>query len=337
MVRPIALALAVLAAPAAKPPAPPAPERPPPKVDVTLTATTPSSGWAVKVTNSGTVPVRIVADARLLELEITPPNGGAKVRCTLPVDMVPASDMERGLVLVAGRSYTERFDPRLFCFGEREAAALVPGATVTARYGFGGRAPTAGPKAFVPLVPDASDATAPGPVKAVDVAPLTLPAAAPPPAAAAAPASADGVKLVLSAPPRLDLERTFERQITVSVKNAGPLAVRSIFTSATVGFDLVGPDGTVSSCGAAMGPTPIPELLQTLAPGSRADVGVGLILCPSEAFRKDGLYQVRPKLDTRRVGTSNLTLFRGEASGEPSLLRLHTSTTPRPPPTVDPP
>ncbi len=336
MLRPLALAFAVLAAPAAKPAPPPVPQRPPPKVDVTLTATTPTSGWAVKLTNSGSVPVRIVADARLLELEITAPTGGTKTRCTLPVDMVPGSDMERGLVLVAGRSYTERFDPRLYCFGERESAALVPGATVTAHYGFGGRA-TTGPKAFVPLLNDASDPNAPAPAKSIDSAPLTLPAAVETPAPPASTLDADGMKLVVTAPARIDLGSTFERQIAVSVKNAGPLAVRSIFTSATVGFVLVGPDGTSTQCGAALGPTPIPELLQTLSPNGRTDVSIGLVLCPSDAFRRDGLYQLRPKVDTRRVGTSNLAIFRGEVVGQPSLLRLHTASTPRPAPQVDPP
>lgn len=334
MVRVLGLALFVLAAPAGKPKPPAPPPRPPPKVDVTLSATTPTSGWSVKVQNTGTAPVRIIADAALLDLEITAPSGGAKVRCTLPSDMVPASDMERGLVLVPGRSYTERFDPRLFCFGDREAAALVPGATVVAHYGFGARSTS---KAFVPLVPQ-DDPAAPGPVKSIDSATLTLPASPPPPpVAATAAVPSDGIKLVPSVAPRMDLERTFERQVTVSVRNAGPLAVRSLFTSGTVGFLLVGPDGSTSSCGAALAPTPIPELLTTLAPGGRTDVTIGLALCPSDAFKSAGLYQLRPRVDTRRVGFSNVTLFRGEVLGEPSLLRLHASTAQRPPPQVDPP
>ena len=192
MLRVLGLALLVFAAPAGKPkPEAPVP-RPPPKVDVTLSATTPTGGWAVKVTNSGTVPVRIVADAALLDLEVTAPTGGAKVRCALPSDMVPTSDMERGLVLVPGRSYTEKFDPRLYCFAEREVAALVPGATVVAHYGFGARSTS---KAFVPLVAQ-DDPAAPGPAKSIDAAPLTLPAL---PAAAATPPTvavpADGITL----------------------------------------------------------------------------------------------------------------------------------------------
>lgn len=334
MIRVLGLALLVLAAPAGKP-KPPAPApRPPPKVDVTLSATTPTGGWAVKVTNSGTVPVRIVADAALLDLDVTAPGGGAKVHCALPSDMVPLSDMERGLVLVPGRSYTERFDPRLYCFSEREVAALVPGATVAAHYGFGARSTS---KAFVPLVAQ-DDPAAPGPAKSIDAAPLTLPAL-PAPAAAppVVPAVTDGIKLVPTVTPRIDLERTFERQVTVSVRNAGPLAVRSLFTSATVGFLLVGPDGATTSCGAALAPTPIPELLTTLAPGARTNVTIGLALCPSAAFRMAGLYQLRPRVDTRRVGYSTVSLYRGEVLGEPSLLRLHVSTSQRPLPQVDPP
>ena len=123
----------------------------------------------------------------------------------------------------------------------------------------------------------------------------------------------------------------------MSVRNTGQLAVRSLFTPATVGFVLTSPDGSQSQCGALTTPTPIPELLTTLAPGGRTDVTVGFALCPSDSFRRSGLYKLEPRLDTRRLGTSTQPLYRGIAGGTPSLLRLHQGTLPRPAPQIDPP
>jgi hypothetical protein len=36
-------------------------------------------------------------------------------------------------VVPPGAAYVEKVDPRLYCFGEKAAAALVPGATVVPR------------------------------------------------------------------------------------------------------------------------------------------------------------------------------------------------------------
>lgn len=340
----LAFLLVALPAGAVRPKAPPPPPpQDPPKVDVTLTATEPALGWSVRLTNAGLVPLRVVADARLLSFDIVPAGGGTAVRCALPADMVPSSDAERGLVLVPGRSYTERFDPRLYCFGAREAAALVPGAQVTPHYGFGGRG-TGAPFVALPLAPDGTDrSTLPASVRMLHGSDVTLPAtapaatpAAPPPAA---PLEANPVRLRVTLAERIDFDRIFERMLTVSVHNDGDRPVRTLLRPSTIGFTVTTPGGVTVRCGDSTAVHPIAELLGTIGPRGRADVTLqpGAI-CPSGTFDEAGLYSVTPRLDTSQLGEGapGVRLFRGEVKGTPSLLRLRTGTALRPGPKVDP-
>lgn len=328
-----------------KPPAP-APVVPtnPPSVSLTLTANAPDQGWSMRVTNTGLEPLRILADARALSLEITPAGGGPVVRCTLPADMRPLSDNgPRTLVIVAGRSYTERFDPRLYCFGEHEASALVAGASVVGKLGF---APTnLAPPYVVMWALDGTtfDASvAPSPAKEITSAPLTLAAPVAPAADAGAPApptttDAMPVHIGVTMAPRLDLSTTFEQQTTLTVVNKDPRPVSLLLRPSTMGFVVDLPQGGVARCGSPSQMTAIRELLSTLpANGGRATVTVDIdSVCP-DVFARPGLYVVRPRLDTRRV-TGSVSSYQGEAVGPPSLLRVRAGRgDDRPSPKVDP-
>jgi hypothetical protein len=127
------------------PKAPPASLGPKPDVKLTLDAPTTHGPWTVHVANTGDIPVRLVADARLLTLELTPRGARKPLRCQLPADMRPADDTERTLVLPPKRSYSESFEPRLYCFGERELEALEATTIVVARLGWAERANGRGP------------------------------------------------------------------------------------------------------------------------------------------------------------------------------------------------
>ena len=342
----LAFFLAALPALAARPKAPPPPPPPPPnppKVDVTLTAADATRGWSVRITNSGLVPLRVVADARLLSFDVAPAAGGTPVHCARPADMTPSSDADRGLVLVPGRSYTEKLDPRLYCFGAKEAAALVGGAVVTPRYGFGGRG-TGAPFAAIALAPDGTDrSTLPTSTRSFDGTPLTLPVPAQPAAAAApppaAPLEADPVRLRVTLADRVDFDRIVERTLTVAVHNDGDRVVRTLLLPATVGFIVTSPGGATVHCGASTAQNPIAELLGSVGPHGRADITVqpGLT-CPAGTFDTAGLYLVAPVLDTSHLGEGarGVTLFRGEVVGTSSWLRLHTGPALRPLPKVDP-
>jgi len=137
----------------------PAPSGPPPKIALTVSTVSPKQ-WTMRLENSGEVPLRIVADAGLISLEITAPavpRAGPKgaragraitVRCSLPADMRPSNDMARGVVLLPGKAYAESFDPRMYCFGARESEGLVRGARMVAHYGFS--SPRAGSRSSKP-------------------------------------------------------------------------------------------------------------------------------------------------------------------------------------------
>ncbi len=127
-------------------PKPKVPTAPPPSVALTLDAPGPRGTWKMRVENTGDVPVRLVADARLLTLELTPaPKDGAAaakkkkpkpVVCALPADMRPIGDVDRALVLAPKRSYTESIDPRLYCFGAKASEVLAPGTKIVAHLGW---------------------------------------------------------------------------------------------------------------------------------------------------------------------------------------------------------
>ncbi len=331
----------VLAAPKkSAPPLPPPPTNPP-NVTLTLTANELTRDWSLRVTNAGLEPLRVVADAQALSLEITPP-GGPAVKCALPAEMRPLADNgPRTLVLVGGRSYTERFDPRLYCFGEKEVNALVVGATVIGRLGF--QPTTLAPPYEVTWALDGTrfDASvAPSPAKEIVSAPLAL--------TAPTPVVADGgatpvtttdavpVHLGVTMAGRTDVSTTFEQTTTISVTNKDQRAVSLLLRTSTVGFIVELPQGGVARCGGSTAATAIRELLTTLPAGGRSSVTVDFdAVCP-DVFARPGLYVVRPRVDTRRV-TGTTSSFRGEAIGDPVIVRVRTGRgDDRPSPRPDP-
>jgi len=346
---------------------PPPPPAPPPPITLALSAPAPDHGWEVKLTNSGTLPVRIVADPRLYSFEITPPPGatpapppahpprhrrgaapaGGPVKCALPSEMIPSTDTERTLTLVAGRSWTVSIDPRMFCFSAAQGAALVEGATVTTTFGWTPNRP-APPYAVTPIMQaDAVDAGV-GPARSISAPPVTL-AAAPAPdggveggvegGVAPEPPLSDAypVHLKVSLPERLDVSRVFEQSVTVSITNEGDRPVRTLFTPATVGFTIVTPRGTTAECGAPRQATVLAELAGALGPRGRTAVSLNLDAACPDVFSKPGLYRVRPRFDsTQATGGAPGRYYSGKAIGEPMLLRVRVGDEPLPRPRVDP-
>jgi hypothetical protein len=113
-------AAAQTAAPAAKQagkdkpaPLPPAPAR------LWLIAPGPTGPWTLRLDNEGDRPMRIAADARLLQFEIETTEVPAKgkprrktTKCSAPASMRPSAFPERrALLLPPGHSYIEQIDP----------------------------------------------------------------------------------------------------------------------------------------------------------------------------------------------------------------------------------
>lgn len=336
----LALSGAAFAARPAKAPGPVAPPVNPPQVSVTIDATAPAATWRLRVRNTGALPLRFVADVRLLSLEIAGGDGGAPVRCALPGDARPATDTERVLILPPGRAWSEELDPRLFCFGARAEKALVAGATVTAHLGwYPAKATTVPPFVLSPPESDrASTADAgawPTPVKEISCTPFVLPAE---PASTHAPAgAAEEARLSVRMNGRVDGGVLFDETVVLTVKNDGIRPERVFAQPSTIAFDLSGPGGT-RRCALGVAPVAVRDLVTTLGAGATTSVSVALDrICGPGMFDRAGVYRVVPVLDTRRVTPPpGVRIARGQWTGEAALVRVRTGKLPDPAPRLDP-
>ncbi len=282
------------------------------------------------MTNAGDVPVAIAADARVLSLEITPRGERKPTRCELPADMRPADNLDRALVLAPGRSYTEAFEPRLYCFGERGLGALVPGAIVVARLGW---------------PPTSRDGTrqAVWPLEGVEPARSSLPSLVsapvalyddptPTPTAVATPSAQDAepANLHLRGSRSVDADSLESISVNVTLRNDGARPVCVRFRPDTLRFEVT------TSAGTARCPWPVPpsaamrEALTTLRPGGSDTLSVLVsAYCPRQLFATPGLVVLRPELDTRKAGGEALDVrtFSGEViATTPVVVRLHHGT-----------
>ena len=140
--------------------------------------------------------------------------------------------------------------------------------------------------------------------------------------------------------PRLDAARPDELEATVSVTNTGARASTFLFRPQTLGFDVVGPKGKVTRCGSAGESAGIREFFTTLAPKAKTSIAIlPSALCPDGTFDHPGVYEVRPRLDTRQASGRSVGLhtFDDLVVGPPSLLRIREDrpNAPRRPPTIE--
>ena len=293
--------------------------------------------------NTGTLPVRLLADARLLALDLAAPESdeddpkpahrraARPVRCELPADMRPSDGFERALVLPPGRGYAEKFDPRLFCFGARDSAALVAGAKVTPHL-IGSREmdviePIEGIEPKVASVRDW----------------LGTPATIGP---ASTPASKDTTApeaLVVTTPAAIDFGLGWEVEVTVTVTNKSPQSTALLLRPETLAFDVTGPSGvgvtdpspTVHCAWPGLPPPPISEAFTRLAPKESASITAMLsAVCPDDALKRPGLYFVRATLDTRHASGASIGVhaFVGTVlAASPTRVRVREWGGPPPP------
>ena len=339
-----------------------------PPLVVSLTPGSGGAPWKLRVENTGDVPVRVAADPRLLVLDVTPPAGfvdptiktkraaAAKpeepkpTRCILPDDARPASDEGKDLVIPAKRSWSTNVDPLFACFGARERAMLVSGATVTAHFGWPAPLPKAGaasargakkPAVIAPPFVTAPVGAAVGkiaPAKELVSTPVTLTenvaGATPSAAGASAPSGAlpplppGSASLVVTMPEALDVARGAEISTTVTVANEGDKAAVLLFRSDMLRFNVAGPAGSVA-CGTPREvDAPIRELYSTIAPKARSSLSVLVTaVCPADTFDEPGVYRVTAVLDTSQASGRSIGLKTWDGTAEartPMLLRVRT-------------
>lgn len=321
--------------------APPAPELPSAKVMLEVTPASGNAPWRLRVTNKDEVPVRIAADARLLVLDLEPPATAATepvakqtkakakapgpIRCILPSDARPSSDQGKDLVLPPSRSWSATFDPLFYCFGARERAALVPGTTVRASFGWPA-APTA--KGVKPqsapfgATPVGAGVGKVGALKAVVADPVTLAEAVAEPQAASEATKDDVGAMRLSVPATLDAARGVDLSTTVTLKNEGDRSAVVLFRPSLLQLSVVGPHGTTACGEPRIVAAPIRELFATLpARGSAQAAVLVTALCPAGTFDEAGIYRVTPRLDTTNASGRALGLatWDGVAVGKAPL------------------
>jgi hypothetical protein len=305
-----------------------APAAPAADVKLTLEASTPRGVWTMRVTNEGDVPVTLVADARLLALDVTPRDARKPEHCELPADMRPDDDLGRPLVVPPKRSYAERFEPRLYCLDGRRLDALTPGAIVVGTLGFAGQGKR---PPFVASPIEGLEAKA-APLKAIVSAPIALPDEARPvfapafaPRDAALPPRPEPT-LSLRAPGAVDAAHPDDIAIPVTLVNTGHRSSIVRFRPETVGFDVVGPAETTHCAWVALPSAPTRELFMTLAAGGQTSLTLLLsAYCPTRTLTGSGLYVVRASFDTRKASGTDIGIrsFDGQVIAvSPTLVRL---------------
>ncbi len=299
---------------------------PPAEVSLVLDAPTQRGPWALRITNEGDAPVRIVADARLLTLDVTPRSAAKPRRCALPVDMRPDDAMERSLVLPPKRAYVETFEPRLYCFEGKDVDALASGAVVVARLG----SPSRG--AFEAVTPIDDVTPEVDGRKFLESAPIRL---SDEPVPVAVERQPGAPKLALTAPETVDAASSDLIEIPVTLKNGGssPLVVR--LRPEMLRFDVVRRSGTDHCVWPVVTAAPTRELFTTL-PAKKGYAQVVADLgdyCTGSTLDRAGLLAVWPRLDTRTGSgeTIGIRSFDGQVIGtSPTFVRLHRGREPEP-------
>jgi hypothetical protein len=330
----LALALALLSAPSRADKADKADKKRAevPAAEASLHVTPGALGtpWTFEVTNADSTPLRIVADARLLTLDVTPgqddeahPTPKPTVHCSLPDELHPSTDADHVHVLAPGATYVETFDPRMYCWSGREIAALSPGARVVARLGWPGHGHSP------PFVTDEvlGGASRAG-VKELRAEPVVTPDELgdegeeedAPPARA----------LSVSTAARIDAETSNSLEITVNVSNTTSRPVRLMLRPETLAFKVESPRG-VHYCSWGRRPAfPIAEVFRVIPPHGVTSTTVLLgAICPDGAFSKAGLYTVSSRIDTRSYSARQIGLdsFDGVVrAAAPTLVRIRRSS-----------
>ena len=308
-----------------------APRFPPADVVLSLEAPTTRGAWLLRVMNNGDVPIRVVADARLLSLDVTPPSAPKPRHCEMPEDMRPSDPLERALVVPPKRAYAETFEPRLYCFDGKNLDALSSGSIVVAHLGpsRAGDNSFAAASAIDGVTPQVSDR------RALESPPIRLPDEVPKPVTTPADMTSDEAALSLTAPETVDAATTDLIEIPLTLRNGGsrPLIVR--FRPELFRFDLARASTEEQCTWPANPATPLAESFTTLRPKTGvAELTADLdAYCKGPLLNDNGLIAVWPKLDTRAGSGQAIGIrsFDGQVvANSPTFVRLHHGRRSRP-------
>jgi len=294
-------------------------------VQLALEAPTPRGRWTFRVVNRGSIPVRLVADARVLSFDVTPLSARHPVHCELPSDMRPQDDLERAIVLPPNRTYSESFESRLFCFSGAQLDALAADSIVVAHLGWR-RSGTAGPKALAAIDGVEPEVASRGQIDAPPIA-LRDEVLSAIWSGASVDQELDSPRLKLVAPATVDAPSVDDIVIPLTLVNEGSRPQNVRFRPDALGFDVARPWGTLACTWPVMPAAPTRELFTTVArkQSARLEVLLGSY-CEGTELDQGGLFVVWPWLDTRSgdapdVGFPTFVGDVGAAHG--TYVRLH--------------
>ncbi len=311
--------------------------------------------WTMLIANRGSRPVSLAADVRLLELEVKKPapqeeadTTGKKKPKTLKEEkpvVCKFSDSERPkkvgpdltVELAPETIAVYRFDPRLIC----DESVLVPGATVTPRFGWEEKKKTvwkAGKKEEVllpqeaPFVASADGEGAPEPVKQLAGEPFTLDQSYAPPAEEEPKDSKEPPPLELAVRPLGAATDPRTETVTVDIKNPATFARYLFVRRELITYEVVGPNGTSSCISYPDERAPVRQSFEHLGAGKTLSLTSRLPeMCPPGTFDTAGLYRVHARLDaTNRGDEYKLDAYVGSViSKKPGILRMRGGEPPR--------
>ena len=310
-----------------------------PPANATLHVTPGALGtpWTFEVTNEDDTPLRLVTDGRLLSLDLTPgdedddddgkahPHKKAAVHCALPAEVRPATDSDRVHILLPEVTYVEEFDPRMYCFDGRQAAALTPDAKLVAHLGWLTSHTTTPP--FV------ADQTLTGHERS-GVKELTAEGVTVPDTIESDPPEERRRALVVRAPSHIDAESGRDLVIEVSAENTTTRPIHLMLRPETLAFVVSSPKGVHFCSGKTHPASPIAEVFSTLSPHGKASTSVLLsTICPDATFQSAGLYTVEARIDTRHASGRSIGIdtFDGVVhASDSTLVRIRRDRARRP-------
>lgn len=249
----------------------------------------------------------VVADRRLLRLEVRAPGARRALQCEHP-DRPRRAPRDRVVHLEAGQAHEEWIDLREYCWGRALDALRAGDAEITAHYG--PRRPRRGD--FV-----ARTAGEPAVLHAA-LAPIALSFPAAP--APGEPEGGPPVRVLLS-----DRDARSGRAITLSVRvRARGEGFRAYARPDRFRFLVHGPEGdfvcAVRPGGGAIPPDLFRRVTARSGPAFALDASY---YCPDDAFRAAGVYEVVPELELHESGARwGWDTPTGTFRGAPALVRV---------------
>ncbi len=317
-----------------------------PELSLTMRERGPNLPWQMTLANQGASSQKVVADPRLLWFEVEVPGKKKTATCKLPKDSFPTRIDRRTVVTLApGEGVEQSFDPRLYCFSAGGQWQLVPGALVTAHFGWpekkktswkkGKRVVTPAPKQKAPFVAEPADDKADdteGSTKEIVAQTFAL-------RSDYARWSEHGIKpdhedespIEMSTVQGSDAQAERTATIRITLKNRSKETQTVYFRRELVKYEVMRPDGLATCDPQPDSRAPDRQAFLRLRPGRSISATSRLVeLCPTGTFDKPGLYLVHARFQATETGEDfDLDGFVGEvASRGPATIRIKTGEQP---------